>query len=264
MLAVKPLFRLIAMMSLAVSATNAVADSRAPSAQTMLADFAAAWRGEQAMPMASPITVAVRVRDADPGEFHAVLGKASGATLAPGMPEQWDVRFELDSDWLARIHAGEISALTAMGQARADDSVPVEPRFGEAFAARDDAGLVFRRLALHFWTRDWPPRVSFGSDASRMVHGGMASVLAYDDRFRSAWYRLEPGMHINADPEDQVNDFPQLIVITDGRGQARLGGREQALEAGEAILIPPGMRHEFWAEDGQTVEMIWIAFGEGA
>jgi D-lyxose ketol-isomerase len=33
---------------------------------------------------------------------------------------------------------------------------------------------------------------------------------------------------------------------------------------GQAIFIPAGMTHEFWAEAGQYGEVIWTAFGKGA
>ena len=36
------------------------------------------------------------------------------------------------------------------------------------------------------------------------------------------------------------------------------------LSEGQAVVIPPGMTHEFWAETGQYGECIYLAFGQGA
>ena len=71
-------------------------------------------------------------------------------------------------------------------------------------------------------------------------------------------------MHINAEARDQKNNFPQLIIVTRGQFTARLNGRELILSEGQAVFIPAGMAHEFWAEAGQYGELIWTAFGEGA
>jgi hypothetical protein len=58
----------------------------------------------------------------------------------------------------------------------------------------------------------------------RVKHGRNAVVFQYDREFRSAWYQVKPGMHINADPKDQTNNFPQLIIVT--RVVSRLGSME--------------------------------------
>lgn len=42
-------------------------------------------------------------------------------------------------------------------------------------------------------------------------------------------------MHINADPGDQTNNFPQLIIVTRGMFHARLDGREMVLSESQAI-----------------------------
>jgi len=36
------------------------------------------------------------------------------------------------------------------------------------------------------------------------------------------------------------------------------------LSEGQAVLIPPRMTHEFWADAGQYGEFVFTAFGEGA
>lgn len=252
---------LMAGLAVLAVAGQAAADSRA-----MLDDFVSAWRGSEAVSLGAgdEVVIAFDITGKDAFAGHVVLGAAPGGRLEPGLPESRDLLFRMEAGLLERIHAGEISALTAMGQARADDPIPLEPEFGESFLERPDAGALFRRLAFHFFNRHWPPRIPFGEAASRLVHGGNAAIFAYDEGFRSAWYQLRPGMHMNADPADQVNAFPQLLVVTRGSFLARFDGVERRLEKGEAILVPGGMRHEFWAGEGDYGELIWIAWGPGA
>jgi mannose-6-phosphate isomerase-like protein (cupin superfamily) len=198
------------------------------------------------------------------GEYHLVLSPEPGTRVLEGAPDQYDVGFELDIEFLRRLDRGEISALTAMGQARSGDPISLVPKIGPRLTTMHDAGLHFRRLAFHFWSRSWPEIVPFGKQATRLVHGGNVAVLVYDKEFRSAWYQLKPGMHINADPADQVNDYPQLLIVTRGRFKGRFDGQEKILGEGEAVLIPSGMRHEFWADKEEYGEFVWIAFGKGA
>ena len=70
-------------------------------------------------------------------------------------------------------------------------------------------------------------------------------VFYYEPGFRSAWFRIEKGQHVNAEEQDQVNPFPSLLIVTAGRMKGRIDGREVPLEKGQALLIPPGVSHEF-------------------
>jgi hypothetical protein len=50
-----------------------------------------------------------------------VLSEKPGATVIDGATDQYDIAFDLDIDFLRRLDRGELSALTAMGQARSSD-----------------------------------------------------------------------------------------------------------------------------------------------
>ncbi len=234
------------------------------SAKVILQRYAEAWRGRQELQLQSTLVLALWVRGAQGGQYTIALSDAPGAVVREGAPPQYDIGFELDIDFLRRLDRGEIGALTAMGQARSSDPIPLNPKLGSDFSNRADASLLFRRLCFHFWNRGWPEITSFGESAARQVHVGNAAVLVYDREFRSAWYQLKPGMHINAQTKDQANQFPQMIIVTRGQFSARLDGRELILSEGQAVFIPAGMTHEFWAEAGQYGELVWTAFGEGA
>lgn len=232
-------------------------------ARTILQRYGYAWQGRRKMSLERDFLLAFWITGESGGEYHLILSNESGAEVLDGAPGEYDPGFHLDVEFLRRLDRGELNALTAMGQARGSDPIPLVPKIGARLMDLPDVGLLFRRLAFHFWTRDLPEVIPFGEQASRFVHGGNAAVLVYDKDFRSAWYQIKPGMHINADADDQVNDFPQLTIVTRGRFKARFDGQEKTLVEGMAILIPAGMRHEFWAEDGEYGEVIWIAYGEG-
>ena len=234
------------------------------SARVMLQKFGDAWRGREELALDESLVLGFWVEGPGGGEYHTVLSAEAGARVDDGIPQAWDLGFALDMDFLRKLDNGEMSALTSMGQARSNDAIPLVPRFGPDFQQNPDAGLLFRRVSFHFWTRSWPETVPFGEHAARFVHGGNASVLLYDDEFRSAWYQLKPGMHINPDPQDQVNDFPQLLIITRGEFTGRFDGQSRILSEGEAVFIPPGMAHEFWADEHGYGEFVWMAFGDGA
>jgi len=260
----------IALCSVSVLCGDVLARSaQAPSntddsARVILQRYGDAWRGREELALERELVIAFWVKGKLGGDYHVVLSKNPGAIVQDGVPEQWDLGFELHIEFLRRLDNGEMSALTAMGQARSSDPIPLVPKFGPQLAKRTDAGLLFRRVAFHFWTRGWPEIGPFGEKAARLVHGGNGAVLLYDEEFRSAWYQLKPGMHINKDARDQTNDFPQLIIITRGRFTGRFDGQERTVVEGEAIFIPAGMTHEFWAEKDEYGEFIWIAFGKGA
>ena len=237
---------------------------RADSAQTILQRYADAWRGKDEMEVPPGFILAFSVQGESGGDYSLELSAAPGGTVRQGSTGQYDIRFELDVEFLRRLDRGELNALIAMGQARSSDPIPLNPIFGPKFEKRTDASLIFRRLSFHFWNRAWPEVVPFGESAAREVHGANGVAFVYDREFRSAWYQLKPGTHVNVDPLDQINDFPQLIIVTRGQFRARLGGQDQILSEGQSVLIPSGMTHEFWAEDGQYGEFIWTAFDKGA
>ncbi len=266
-IAASTLATILAVSSLMVEASGqdrAVRSNVSDSAQVILQRYAEAWRGRQELEFQGTLVLGFWVRGEQGGEYTVALSDAPGSVAREGAPPQYDIGFELDIDFLRRLDRGEIGALTAMGQTRSSDPIPLNPKLGPQFSKRPDAPLLFRRLGFHFWNRGWPEITPFSESAARVVHGANAAVFVYDREFRSAWYQLKPGMHINADARDQTNNFPQLVIVTRGQFSARLDGRQLILSEGQTVFIPAGMAHEFWAEAGQYGELIWTAFGEGA
>lgn len=226
----------------------------------MLESYADAWRGSEEFQLGGPVTLGIWVDD----QAYTVKLSDSGGTFASGEPLRFDWGFVTDSDTLRRIDGGVLNALTAMGQARASDPIALDVRVPDDFSDSDRIQNFYIPLTLHFWNRDWPEIIRFGDGLTREVHGANTTVLIYDEGLRTAWYQLKAGMHINAKPEDQINDFDTAILVTKGRFGARIGGEEVVLEEGQTVMIPTGVTHEFFAGDAQYGEFVIIMWGEGA
>ena len=150
-----------------------------------------------------------------------------------------------------------------MGQARASDPIPLQPKLPDSFDANELRSYHIP-LLQSFWSRDWPETIPFGDGVTREVHGANTTVLIYDEGLRTAWYQLKPGMHINADPLDQINDFDTAIIVTRGQFTGNIGGVERLFREGETVRISEGITHEFYAGDHQYGEFIILMWGEGA
>lgn len=233
-------------------------------AREILGRYAEAWRGRQEMELRGPTVLAFWIEGEGGGEYHIALSSEGPGRLGDGIPADYAFGFATDMETLRRLDREEWNALTAMGQARGTDPIPLVPRTPEGFEWTPEDRAYFLPLIFHFWNREWPERVLFGEGTTRQVHGGNAAILYYAAGLRSAWYQVKPGMHVNADPTDQTNEFDTLVICTRGAVMSRLGGIERLLSEGEALLIPAGMTHEFWGDEGQYGEFVIVMFGEGA
>lgn len=240
------------------------ADTAAESAEARLSILTQAWRGEREVKLDAPVRIKIVVQGRGGGTWFVDLSSAPHPALQRGTPDDWDLAFTLDVATLGRIVGGDLNALTAMGQARSSDPIPLRPELSDRFAKRAEASLLFRRISFHFWSPGFPEVVRFNERAARLVHGANAVVLFYDRAFRSAWFQVKPGMHMNEAKAQRANEFPNAIIVVRGSLQARLDGTERTLREGEAVLIPAGVEHEFWARPDQGAELVWLAFGEGA
>jgi hypothetical protein len=209
------------------------------------------------------ITFGIKVRDK--GEWHVVADGKGGVELKSGMPPQPSLFYVTDFQTLRMIHRGEMSALTAMGRARLSDKPPLNFGFMPGFQPDADILGWGANFTFHFWTRGIPETVRFGPDTrSRLVHGAQAKILYYEKGLRSGWYQIRKGQHVNADPGDQKNSFPTLVIMINGQARARIGGKSMELKKGTCIHIPSGITHEFWNDREEPAEFIIVMFGKGA
>ena len=136
-------------------AAQASAVNASDSAQAILQRYADAWRGGKEMEVPGRLVLAFSVHGDQGGEYALELSNDPGGIVRQAAPATYDIGFEVDIDFLRRLDRGEMGALTAMGQARSSDPIPLNPRFGPDFGKRPEAPLLFRRLGFHFWNRGW-------------------------------------------------------------------------------------------------------------
>lgn len=241
---------------------SAAANNHTSNAEDILSRYVSAWKGEVVID--APLRMGVEV-SGDGGGMYAIELLPDGTAKLTAVESNSSVpTFLTDIDTLRRIDRDELSIMTAMGRARQSDPTPVRVRFPDGFRWTAEAQALYLPLTFHFFNRGVPEIIRFGGQTSRKVHGGLSTIFYYDRGLRTSWYRLDPGMHINADPEDQTNPFPSLFIVTRGLMQSRLGGVERLLQEGEAVFVPAGMAHEFWNDAAQYGEFVLIMFGEDA
>ena len=217
-----------------------------------------------------PFSFGVRVTGEGDGDWHVVVaGRTEGAeesavTLKPGFPPRPTVYYTLDLKTLRALDRGEMNALTAMGKAQANDPAPMDVGIMPGFEPEPSFFARFIPFTFHFWTRGFPEKARFGAANSRIVHGANAVVLYYQKGLRSAWFQISKGQHINEDPQDQTNPFPSMFIMVRGTAEAKIGGQRSTLPAGEMMLVPADVSHEFWNPHDEPAEMIVLMFGEGA
>ena len=237
-------------------------------AEEILQSYVADFRHDPAA--ARPVTFGVRVTGKGGGDWHVVVaGKKPGAqeadvTLKTGLPDQPAAYYELDLATLCKMDDGETNALTAMGRAGPDDVTPMDLQIMPGFEGDASFWAFFAPFTFHFWTRGLPERVPFGGELSRVCHGANVVGFYYQSGFRSAWYQIEKGQHINKDPKDQTNPFPSMFIMIRGQAEARIGGKQLTFPASEMMLVPAGVTHEFWNPHDEPAEFIILMFGEGA
>jgi mannose-6-phosphate isomerase-like protein (cupin superfamily) len=241
-------------------------DGSRESAAEMLRAFVEDFRRD---PLAArPVTFGIRV---DEDEWQVEVGgwppeaEEAEVILSRGFPDEPTFFFFTDAETLGRIYRGELAALTAMGKASSRDASPLDVDGMEGAEPTPELVEHMMSLCFHFWTRGVPEIVRFGDKSyTRELHGANTVLFYYRQGFRSAWFQIEPGQHVNEDPKGQANPFPSMLIITKGAVDSRIGGAERQLVEGEMVLIGAGVTHEFWNSGTRPSEGILLMFGEGA
>jgi hypothetical protein len=231
-------------------------------AESILQDFVEDFQKD---PFAEGLSTTFGITIRDVGEWHVTIDGSQVVILEEGAVPVAAPFFISDLETLGRIDRGELGIMTAMGREYMSDKTPMDFGFANNYQLTPDTLAELLPLTFHFWTKGQPEIVKFGElDQARVVHGAYATVFYYEQGFRSGYYRLENGQHINADEAMQANPFPTLIILIGGTMESRIGGEAMTLEGKQAILVPAGVPHEFWNSNDTPAEFIIIMFGDGA
>ena len=201
-------------------------------------------------------TVVAKVKKEDaPASVKIIEGKPADPTYY----------FFTDAETLKKIDEGTINALTASAKAFETDFAPFDVDVMEGYQPNENFMADLLSVYFHFWTRGMPEVIPFGIDMTRTTHGAQAAVFYYQPGFRSAYVAIKKGQHANKDEKSKTNPFPSMLVIIKGEGIAIINGKTLTIKAGQSIVIPPGVTHEFLnPENDQPLEGILLMFGEGA
>ena len=238
--------------------------SQQKDARTIIEGFAEDYKND--VTFVEDVTFAVKVDDA----FWHVVAKAgtdqaaASVTVHDGKPEVPSFYFHTDLATFNKIDRGELNPLTGAVKAFSTDFAPFDADIMEGFSP--DEGFLSTLLSVyfHFWTKGVPERIPYGMDYTRFTHGAQAAVFYYQPGFRSGYVAIKKGQHANEDEKSQSNPFPTLMIAIKGEGKMIINGVESILSAGEAVLIPAGVKHEFTNENEEPLECILLMFGEGA
>lgn len=184
--------------------------------------------------------------------------------ITDGINEDANFGFEASLSHYNRIYRGEITGFTSMGRASMSDSTPLNPSLHRPVT--DELMSDFMFFTQRFFNSSPHDKVILGKSHSRVVHGGHAIPVFYRNNdeigVRSAWYQVNKGQQLN-EPGD-TNPFPQYFIITRGEGFAKIANDTLRVKENEAYYIDPGEDHVFWTESEAPMEMIFLAWGEGA
>jgi mannose-6-phosphate isomerase-like protein (cupin superfamily) len=190
-----------------------------------------------------------------------LVSSAGQMEYGPGLLEAPDSTLAMTYETLGKLYTGEWTGLTAAGRAHIRDAAPVEFTLPPGVSPLD----AMRRgyfFITHFFSAEVPTRLRFGPGHTRKIHGANAAALFYATGLRSAYYRVTPEDKLN---EDGARDpMHQAFIVIGGKGMATIGERRFAIEAGEAIYIPPDTVHMLETGGPDALEIIWLAWGDRA
>lgn len=257
----------ITMACISFAAITAATTAQAENANDLDIIQAYASDFEQDSFLQDAMTFGVKVE----GNFYtidivpAIEGVPAKTTARAGAPESPTFFFEIDKrETLAKLHRGDVHALTLAGKATGADFAPLDISAMDGFEPPEWFSEKITRLLFHFWTRGTPEVVPFGRQDTRFVHGVHLGAFYYQPGFRSAWFDMRPGEHANEGEEDSSNPFPSMFIVVEGAVKAHVGDAEITLKAGEMAFVPAGEPHEFINESSKNAKGFLMMFGDGA
>ena len=256
----KPLLGAMLAMS-----TIASAQAGAPNDLKLIKEFARDYESDGTFK--EKTVFGVKVGD----EFYTVNatpasdGQEATVDVAPGAPKSPTFYFTLESsDYLKKLASGDFNSLTLMAKAFSSDVTPMDIETQKGFIPTKDFGAKILPLTFHFWTKGSPALIPFNAENTRKTHGTNAGIFYYQPGFRSGWFNIEPGDHVNENEKSRTNPFPSLFIIIKGEVTALIDGKENKFSEGNAMLIPAEVSHQFLNKGTDAAFGFLFMFGEGA
>jgi mannose-6-phosphate isomerase-like protein (cupin superfamily) len=198
------------------------------------------------------------------GSWHICVEPRREVSLRDGKNDKSRFTLQTTKETLQDMYTGKLAPITAMARARMADITPMDviPGKDVKLIPGSEDYIRFLHFIQRFFNRFEPERTLLGSEHARKVHGGNVVGLFYGQGIRSAWYQINKGERLN-EPGD-TNPFPQAFIFVSGVGFAQIGTKTIPVRAGEAYNIPQGSEHMVWTESEEPLELIFLAWGEGA
>ena len=236
-----------------------------PTVLNVLQSYADDYEGD--VTFTTDVTFGVAVGD---GFYTVAATPKSDSSAAQVTVTQGNAAFPVfyytfkDRKALEKLSDGDFNALTLMGKAFSSDVTPMDIEFQDGFEAPDNFVAKLLPLTFHFWTKGKPEFVKFSADNTRMVHGTNMGVLYYQPGFRSGWFNILPGHHVNEDENSRSNPFPSMFILISGEVTALIDGDEHSFREGSAMLVPSGVSHQFINIGSEPAFGFLFMFGDGA
>ncbi|MFP4457647.1 MAG: cupin domain-containing protein [Clostridia bacterium] len=177
-----------------------------------------------------------------------------------GLSENAFITMKMDRETWKNLLDKKWNGMTAAGRESMSQPAPLDFEFSKEKMDSKTMQKLYH-LAMHFFNTSFPTLAKFGPSHTRKIHGGNAVALAYGHGVRSAYYMISGDDQANSNEKDP---WRQCFIIIAGRGVANIDNKEIDIEKGMAIHVPPNVIHTFKAKPNDTLEFIWIAYGEGA
>lgn len=196
-------------------------------------------------------------------KYHIIINNKN-YIVSEGLNDSAHFTFKSTIKHYNKIYRNEITGFTSMARAKMSDSTPLDIEFHKPISQNIMNDLLF--FTQRYFNTSPHDKVILKKEKSRVVHGSHAIPLFYQMTnkigVRSAWYLIEKGDQIN--DRGDSNPFPQYFIITKGEGFAKIGNDTIKIKENEAFYVAPGMEHIFWNESEDPIELLFLAWGEGA
>ncbi|RYP48239.1 hypothetical protein DL768_005846 [Monosporascus sp. mg162] len=77
--------------------------------------------------------------------------------------------------------------------------------------------------------------------------------------FRRVLWTVLMNVPVGGDIGDEIHTVDQILTFTSGTGLAQVGGKEQAVKAGDLVIVPAGTQHQF-INTGPTPLLLYTVY----